>query len=147
MQILYSYFRYNGSLFLGCARCSIIRASWETKKEGWVSEKIYTKIWVRDINFLTALRGRPGGVDLASYWKTTLTIWPNRKARGQKISIFKLFSELWKICKFNLGFSKIPVSHLFYELGKTWKYTQPQTNSSKFKCWIYGWAEKTYVLI
>ena len=25
-----------------------------------------------------------------------------------------------------LGFSKIPISHLFYELGKTWKYTQPK---------------------
>ena len=37
MQILYSYFRYTGRLFLGCAlfvACwNIIRASWETKKE------------------------------------------------------------------------------------------------------------------
>ena len=34
---MYSYFRYTGSLFLGCAlfvvRCNIIRASRETKKE------------------------------------------------------------------------------------------------------------------
>ena len=133
MQILYNYFRYTGSLFLGCAlfvaHCNIIRASCETKKEGWVSEKIYTKIWGRGINFLTALRGRPGGVGPASYWKTTLAIWPNRKTRGQKISIFKLFSELWKICEFNLGFSKILISHLFYELEKN------------------GWAEETYILI
>ena len=54
--------------------------------------------------------------------------------KGTKISIFKLFSELGKICKCNLGFSKIPISHLFYELGKTWKYTQSQTNVSKSKC-------------
>ena len=33
-----------------------------------------------------------------------------------KISIFKLFSELGKIWKCNLGFSKIPISHLFCEL-------------------------------
>ena len=35
--ILYSYFRYTGRLFLGCASfvafCNINRASWETKKE------------------------------------------------------------------------------------------------------------------
>ena len=33
-----------------------------------------------------------------------------------KISIFKLFSELGKIWKCNLGFSKIPISDLFCEL-------------------------------
>ena len=37
VQILYSYFRYTSRLFLGCAlfvaRCKIIRASCETKKE------------------------------------------------------------------------------------------------------------------
>ena len=37
MQILYSYFRYTGRLFLGyalfVARCNTIRTSWETKKE------------------------------------------------------------------------------------------------------------------
>ena len=53
--------------------------------------------------------------------------------KGTKISIFKLFGELKKIWKCNLGFSQIPISHLFYELGKTWKYTQPQTNISKSK--------------
>ena len=42
------------------------------------------------------------------------------------MSIFKLFSELWKIWKCNLGFSKILISHLFYELRKTWKYAQPR---------------------
>ena len=36
-----------------------------------------------------------------------------------------VISELeMKIWKCNLGFLKIPISHLFYELGKTWKYTQ-----------------------
>ena len=40
----YSFFRYTGSLSLGCALftacCSIIRASWETKKKSrWVTEK------------------------------------------------------------------------------------------------------------
>ena len=37
MQILYSYFRYTGRLFLGyalfVARCNTIRTSWETKKK------------------------------------------------------------------------------------------------------------------
>ena len=37
VQILYSYFRYTGRLFLGyalfVARCNTIRTSWETKKE------------------------------------------------------------------------------------------------------------------
>ena len=71
----------------------------------------------------------------------------NYKYKGTKISIFNLFSELGKICKCNVGFSKIPISHLFYGLGKTWKYTQPQTNISNSKCWICGWVGKTYVLI
>ena len=56
------------------------------------------------------------------------------EGKGTKISIFKLFGELGKIWKCNSGFSKIPNSHLSYELGKTWKYTQPETNISKFKC-------------
>ena len=38
------------------------------------------------------------------------------EGKRTKISIFKLFSELGKIGKFNLGFSKITKSHLFYEL-------------------------------
>ena len=41
------------------------------------------------------------------------------EGKGTKIPVFKLFSELgMKIWKCNLGFSKIPISHLFYELGK-----------------------------
>ena len=36
------------------------------------------------------------------------------EGKGTKISIFKLFSELGKIWKCNLGFSKIPISHLFF---------------------------------
>ena len=69
------------------------------------------------------------------------------ESKGTKISVFKFFSELWIIWKCNLTFSKMLISHLFYELGKTWKYTQPQTNISKPECWIYGWVGKTYVLI
>ena len=69
------------------------------------------------------------------------------EGKETKISVFKLFSELGKIWKYNLGFSKIIISHLFYELAKTSKYTQSQTNISKFQCWIYGWVGKTYVLI
>ena len=42
------------------------------------------------------------------------------EGKGTKISIFKLFSELGKIWKCNLGFSKIPISHLFYELETKW---------------------------
>ena len=41
------------------------------------------------------------------------------EGKGTNISIFKLFSELGKIWKYNLGFSKILTSHLFHELGKT----------------------------
>ena len=48
------------------------------------------------------------------------------EGKGTKISIFKLFSELWKIWKCSLGFSKILISRLFYELRKTWKYAQPR---------------------
>ena len=53
------------------------------------------------------------------------------EVKGTEISIFKLFTESGKC---NLGFSKIPISNFFYELGKTWKSTQPQTNISKSKC-------------
>ena len=40
------------------------------------------------------------------------------EGKGTKISIFKLFSELGKIWKCNLGFSKIPISHLFMNWEK-----------------------------
>ena len=40
------------------------------------------------------------------------------EGKGTKISIIKLFSELGKIWKCNLGFSKI--SHVFYELETKW---------------------------
>ena len=44
------------------------------------------------------------------------------EGKGTKTSFLKLFSELgMKIWKCNLGFSKIPISNLFYELGKAWK--------------------------
>ena len=48
------------------------------------------------------------------------------EGKGAKISIFKLFSELEKIWKCNLGFSKVPISHLFLWIGKSLKiYTSP----------------------
>ena len=62
------------------------------------------------------------------------------EGKGTKISISKLFSKLEKNWTCYLAFWIIPISHLFYELGKIWKYTQPQTNISKFQCWIYGWV-------
>ena len=42
-----------------------------------------------------------------------------------RINIFKFSnsSELVIFWKCSLGFSKIPIFHLFYELGKTWKYS------------------------
>ena len=41
---------------------------------------------------------------------------------GTRISIFKLFSEFAKIWKFNLGFSKISISHLFMILRPNFEY-------------------------
>ena len=77
-----------------------------------------------------------------------LTIWQNMMVRGlKKILISKLCSKLGKIWKCSLDYSKIPTFHFFHELGKTWKYTQPKTNISKSKLWIYGWTGKIYVLI
>ena len=49
--------------------------------------------------------------------------WTKYEGKGTKVSIFKIFSELVKIWKCNLSFSKIPVPHLFTnreKLGKTW---------------------------
>ena len=58
VEILYSYFRYNGRLFLGCllfvAPCNIIRFYGKPKRNDWLTEKIHSRICVRDINFLTA---------------------------------------------------------------------------------------------
>ena len=42
------------------------------------------------------------------------------EGKGTKISIFKHFSEMGKIWKCNLGFSKISISHLFMN----WKTLQ-----------------------
>ena len=58
VKILYSYFRYTGRLFLGCApfvaHCNIIRALWETKKELSYRKK-YMEEFVRvTSHFLTA---------------------------------------------------------------------------------------------
>ena len=59
-----------------------------------------------------------------------------------KIPIFRLYSELGKIWKCSLAFSKTRISHPFYELGKTRKYTQPKNNLSKSKLWICAWIRK-----
>ena len=67
-----------------------------------------------------------------SYSKIILTIWQIMKSNGQ------IFSELGKIWKYNLCFSKISIFHLFQELEKTWKYTQPKANIWKSKFRIYG---------
>ena len=61
MQILYSYFRYTGRLFLGCAlfvaRCNTIRTSWETKKERLSYRKKYIEefVWGISLFWLHAL--------------------------------------------------------------------------------------------
>ena len=71
----------------------------------------------------------------------------NMKARGLQKSQFLNSLVNWgKTWKCSLGFSKIPISHLLYELGKTWQYTQRKTNISKSKFWIYGWFGKSYIL-
>ena len=58
----------------------------------------------------------------------------NMKVRGFKnFNFHKHFSEFGKIWKCRLGISKIPIFHLFYELGKSWKYTQPKTNIELFQ--------------
>lgn len=44
------------------------------------------------------------------------------------------------------GYSKISVFHLFRELGKTCKYTQPKIYISNSKFWIYGCIRKTSLL-
>ena len=59
------------------------------------------------------------------------------EGKGIKISIFKLFSELENL-EMQSRLFKNPNFPSFYELRKTWKYTQPQTNISKSKCSIYG---------
>ena len=61
MEILYSYFRYTGILFLRCAlfvaRCNTIRASWETKKKSLSYRKKYIAgfVWGTSLFWLHAL--------------------------------------------------------------------------------------------
>ena len=56
VQILYSYFRYTGRHFLGCAlfiaRCNTIRTSWETKTETLSYRKKYIEVFVWGISLL-----------------------------------------------------------------------------------------------
>ena len=63
---------------------------------------------------------------MSSYWKITfsLGIWPNMKVRWQNLN-FKLFSELGKIWKCNLGFQKPNFASLLW-IGKNLEiYTVP----------------------
>ena len=55
------------------------------------------------------------------------------EGKGTKISIFKFFSEWGKFGNQSKLF-KNPNFPSLYELRKTWKYTQPQTNILKSKC-------------
>ena len=61
VQILYSYFRYTGRLFLGyavfVAHCNTIRTSWETKKERLSYRKKYIEefVWGISLFWLHAL--------------------------------------------------------------------------------------------
>ena len=48
------------------------------------------------------------------------------EGKGSKISIVKLFSELGKIWKCNLSFSKIPISHLFMNCEKLGNIHSPR---------------------
>ena len=60
--------------------------------------------------------------------------YPSPEGNGSsKIEIFKLVSEMVKIWKCSLGYSKIPIFHLFHELGKTEAYT---TQGQPFKIQI-----------
>ena len=58
VQILNSYFRYTGRLFLGCAlfvaRCNSIRTSWETKKEKLSYRKTYVEEFVWGISLFNS---------------------------------------------------------------------------------------------
>ena len=55
------------------------------------------------------------------------------KAREQKSQFSNVLSELEKIWKCNLGWSKIPISILIYEL--------------ETKFWIYGWFGKSHFTV
>ena len=48
------------------------------------------------------------------------------EGKGAKISVFKLFSELGKIWKCNLSFSKIPISYLFMNQEKLGNIHSPR---------------------
>ena len=70
------------------------------------------------------------------------------------------FHQIWRQGDKNLNFqtfqwigenlemqSRLFINPNFPSLLWTEKYTQPQTNISKSKCWIYGWVGKTYIPI
>ena len=48
------------------------------------------------------------------------------EGKGTKISIFKLYIELGKIWKYNLGFSKIPISISFMNWEKLGNIHSPR---------------------
>ena len=68
------------------------------------------------------------------------------KHEGKKFQFSNFFVN-WQNLEIRSKLFKNSNFPSLYELRKTWKYAQPQTNISKSKCWIYGWAGKTYVLI
>ena len=70
----------------------------------------------------------------------------NMKGQGDKNLSFQTIKWIGENLEIQsrLFKNQFPIS---YEVGKTWKYTQPQKNISKSKCWIYAWVEKTLVLI
>ena len=67
------------------------------------------------------------------------------KGKGTKILILKLFTELGKIWKCNLGFSKMPISHLFCE--KVGNIHSPRPTFQNPNVESMDEFGKTYVLI
>ena len=82
---------------------------------------------------------------MSLYWKITfsLTIWPNMKASGQK-SQFQTFQWIGENLEMQSKLFKNSNFPFFYELEKTWKYTQPQANISKSQCNLWVSWEKLW---
>ena len=88
MQILYSYFRYTGRLFFGCAlfvaRCNIIRASWETKNKQRLSHRkkyIEEFVWAKSLFWLHTLLSMSLSVAFFVY-SLPLPKWCTGKGEG-----------------------------------------------------------------
>ena len=79
-QILYTYFRYTGRFFLGCAlfvaRCNIIGTLWETKKEWRLSyRKKYKEefVWETSLFWLYTLLSMSFFVAFFVYFPSQVT--------------------------------------------------------------------------